>query len=284
MGIKRKPPTQKIQANRIFNRREISKVLSEIESRQGAGILKRTFSKDSFKRSICFTGPAGVGKSTLIANLLQAVGEEKRIAWLACDPSSVISGGSLLGDRIRLAGSRISENIFVRSLSTRSTQAFSPAVRDMEVYLETLFDEVWVETAGSGQTQQEVAKISGLTILVLQPETGDDIQWMKSGIRELADIFVVHKADLKGSELMMKSLIENGVRKDRVVLASSKSKEGLGEFLDLLTKVKSEIKWKNRLLALHFAHARDLFFERSLKAIEVKFERQRASLALNPYV
>jgi LAO/AO transport system kinase len=195
----------------------------------------------------------------------------------------MLSGGSLLGDRIRLSQSEIPKNVFIRSLSTRSTQAFSPAVRDMEVYLESLFDEVWVETAGSGQTQQEVTQISGLSILILQPETGDEIQWMKSGVRELADLFVVHKCDLPGASTMMQSLIENGVSSENILLVSSKTGAGLQELMDLIERKRTNTTWKSKLQAIHLAHARALFLEKALSRELKKFEKVKRAWANKPY-
>src|SRR5690606_35063197 len=112
------------------------------------------------------------------------------------------SGGSFLGDRIRISGQEVPDNLFIRSLSTRSPAAFSKSIRDIQIFLERHFDQVWVETAGTGQTQSEVSQISGLTVLILQPETGDEVQWMKSGLRECVDVFIVNKADLPGAEEM----------------------------------------------------------------------------------
>ncbi|MDB5036473.1 MAG: transport system ATPase, partial [Bacteriovoracaceae bacterium] len=97
-----------------------------------------------------------------------------------------------------------------------------------------------------------------MTILVLQPETGDEIQWMKSGVRELADLFVVHKSDLGGAELMMQSLIENGAHKNRVVQVSSSMGRGLEDLLNAIKLVQTEMEWNRRLRSLHLAHARDL--------------------------
>jgi LAO/AO transport system kinase len=266
-------------------RKNIAERLSLIENRAPAtkAMLRKMFSKESFKKTLCFTGPAGVGKSSLIASLLKTRSAEKSLAWLACDPSSVVTKGSLLGDRIRLQGFDLPDNVFVRSVSTRSTQAFSPALRDMEVYLENLFDEVWIETAGAGQTQQEVTQIAGFTILVLQPETGDEIQWMKSGVRELADFFIVHKADLAGSDQMVQSLIENGAPKNRVIEVSSRERRGLRECLEHIDRARQVIDWKSRLHAVHLAHARDAFLEKRLRDFQREFREVQSRYLRNPY-
>ena len=265
--------------------RELAEFISRIENRDSKALktLARFFSKDSFKKTVCFTGPAGVGKSTLIAKLSALKTKKSKLAWLACDPSSPKSGGSLLGDRIRISNENLSNNLFIRSLSTRSTSAFSKAIRDIEVFLEKNFDEVWVETAGSGQTQSEVARLSALTVLVLQPETGDEIQWMKSGVREWADLFFVHKADLKGADLLAKSLVEQGADPENVVQVSSKTGAGLESALDCLQRAQKKLNWKERSKILHYEHAKALYLEKALQKIEKNFEKQSARIAERPY-
>jgi LAO/AO transport system kinase len=268
-----------------INRREISQTISDIEQRDPQILkdLARHFTKDSLKRSVCFTGPAGVGKSSLIAQLASLASESEKLAWIACDPSSPKSGGSVLGDRIRLSGKEISDNLYVRSMSTRSTQAFSKAVRDVQIYLENYFDQVWVETAGSGQTQAEVARISGVTVLILQPETGDEVQWMKSGVREWADIFVVNKSDLPGAESLAKSLIEEGASEDCVVLASAKDQKGLHEILKAIQSFQVQMSWEQRGQILHQEHAKALYLERELLRLDRAFESNKPALLAEPY-
>lgn len=268
-----------------FSRAEISPFISAIEDRDPKALKKLSafFNKDSLRRTICFTGPAGVGKSTLISNLLPIAAKDRKIAWLACDPSSPQSGGSLLGDRIRISGKDISENIFIRSMSTRGTSAFSQSIRDVEIYLESFFDEIWVETAGSGQTQSEVAQISALTVLIIQPETGDEIQWMKSGVRELADLYVIHKSDLPGADSMEKSLVEMGALPEKIVKVSSKKIEGFSEALNLIRSSLLKLNWKNRKTDLHRQLAEALYFERETKKLKASFQKKLKSLLSKPY-
>ncbi len=283
--MKGQPKKKLKEGLRPFNRRELSLMISAIENRDSQSMreLKKCFHSRSLEKTICFTGPAGVGKSSLISRLAQIKSRDQKIAWLACDPSSIQTGGSVLGDRIRLSGSEISSNLFVRSLATRSTEAFPHCIRDIEIFLEPYFDEVWVETAGSGQTQQEVGQISALTVLVLQPETGDEIQWMKSGMREVGDLFVVHKADLKGTDLMMQSLIEQGITPQKIFKISSKNQEGLDRFLDELARFRKSLVTSAKLKSLHLSHAHDHFFESRMKNIEAEFQKKKAKLTLNPY-
>lgn len=268
-----------------MNRRELSTEITKIENRETKTLKKlgKLYVPDSLRKTICFTGPAGVGKSTLIAQLALEASLTQKIAWLACDPSSPQTGGSLLGDRVRLAQDSANDRLFVRSFATRSTSAFSRSIRDVEIYLESFFDQVWVETAGSGQTQSEVARLSAITVLILQPESGDDIQWMKSGVRDWADLFIINKADLPGSELMAESLIEHGAAKDRVILTSTKRLRGLSEVLQSLQVLQQTQQWKSRARLLHREHARSLFFESELKNVEKAFEKKSIGWIKNPY-
>lgn len=238
---------------RPMHRKEISSFISQLE-RQDTQALKKLeayFSQDSFRKTVCFTGPAGVGKSTLIASLFPFLPPNQKIAWLACDPTSPVSGGSLLGDRIRLSGYDIHKNHFVRSLATRGTSAFSRAIRDMEVFLEHFFDEVWVETAGIGQTQIEVTSLSAITVLLFQPETGDEIQWMKSGLREKADLFVINKSDLLGAEAMVQCLKQERIPEGRIFMTSAFRGEGLKNFYTGLQVFQKNMKWFKRCKELH---------------------------------
>ena len=153
-------------------------------------------------RVIAFTGSGGVGKSTLIGKLIPIVREEgRKVAVLACDPQSPLSGGALLGDRFRM-GSPVDDGIFIRSLAAVSGHA---AVADhLEMIIRLLeafgFDVILLETAGSGQGDVEVRNLADIVVLLLQPESGDDVQWEKAGILECADVIVIHKADLPGAE------------------------------------------------------------------------------------
>jgi LAO/AO transport system kinase len=266
-------------------RREISRTISQLENRDEGAFerLSELFHRHSLKKTVCFTGPAGVGKSSLLSHLAKISAEKKLVCWLACDPSSPKTGGSLLGDRIRISGQEVSKNIFIRSLSTRSQSAFSKAIRDIQIYLEAYFDQIWVETAGTGQTQSDVSQISGLTVLILQPETGDEIQWMKSGIRECADIFVINKADLAGAQSMAQSLIELGAAEDRVFLVSTKTRQGLRELLQGLARVQENFQWPERLKSMHKALSRSLFLEMAAKRLESEFQRGESLWLKNPY-
>jgi LAO/AO transport system kinase len=152
---------------------------------------------------IGITGPPGAGKSTLVNQLINKLSiDGKRIAILAIDPSSPFNMGSLLGDRIRMAEQFNKPNVYIRSLATRgSLGGLSAKTIEMTDVLKSGdFDYIIVETVGVGQSEVEIAGIADITIVVLVPEAGDEIQSIKSGLMEIADIFVVNKADREGAD------------------------------------------------------------------------------------
>lgn len=269
----------------IDSRLEIAETLSRVENRDPRTLksLSSFFHKDSLKRTICFTGPAGVGKSTLVAQLLSRLSHDLRVAWLAFDPSSPKSGGSLLGDRIRSSELSLSESVFIRSLATRSSSAFQKSVRDLEIYLESLFDWVFVETAGTGQTQVEVTRLAALTVLILQPETGDEIQWLKSGIRDLADLVIIHKADLPGADEIAKDLTDFGIPESRIFKVSSQTGLGHPELWSFLMDHHHRLDWPARRNELHRELAKQLFFEAAFQKLHKAFQKKALMLTKNPY-
>jgi len=158
---------------------------------------------------IGITGPPGAGKSTLVNGLIQYyVDKGLKVAVLAVDPTSPFNMGSLLGDRIRMASHYTNPNVFIRSLATRGSLGGLSAktIEITDILKAAGFDKIIIETVGVGQSEIEIAGIADTTVLVLVPEAGDDIQNMKSGIMEIADIFVVNKADRPGSDLFKANL------------------------------------------------------------------------------
>jgi LAO/AO transport system kinase len=153
-------------------------------------------------RIVAFTGSGGVGKSSLIGRLIGVVrNQQLSVAVLACDPQSPLSGGALLGDRFRM-GSPTDDGVFIRSLAALSGHG---AVADhLDVMIGLLeafgFDVIFLETVGSGQGDVAVRNLADVVVLLLQPESGDDVQWEKAGILECADVVVIHKADLPTAE------------------------------------------------------------------------------------
>jgi LAO/AO transport system ATPase len=192
-------------------------------------------------RVVAVTGSAGVGKSTLIGKLIEQLrGDGKRVAVLACDPQSPLSGGALLGDRFRMPVRADDEGVFIRSLATASGQgAVADNLDAMVRLLEAFgFDVVLIETVGAGQGDTAVRDLADGLVLLLQPETGDDLQWEKAGLLEVADVVVIHKADLPGAdrvEAQVRSLLNlPGCREVPVVRVSSRTEEGVPDLIKMI--------------------------------------------------
>ena len=153
-------------------------------------------------RVIALTGSGGVGKSTLLGKMIDhARGAGRTVAVLACDPQSPVTGGALLGDRIRM-GSRMDDGVFIRSLAAPGGRG--AVAENLPLLLRVLasfgFDLIFLETVGAGQGDTAVRDLADLVALLVQPESGDELQWEKAGVLEVADVVVVHKADLPGAE------------------------------------------------------------------------------------
>jgi LAO/AO transport system ATPase len=152
---------------------------------------------------VAFTGSGGVGKSSLLGAVAAHLATtNQRVGILACDPESPVTGGALLGDRCRISGGCNSERIFVRSLATASgQQGVAPNINLMLDLMKAFgFDRIFVETVGAGQGDIAIRDVADIVVLVLQPQTGDELQWEKAGILEIANIVVVNKSDLPGAD------------------------------------------------------------------------------------
>jgi LAO/AO transport system kinase len=168
-----------------------------------ATVMERLYDHANRSDIVGITGPPGAGKSTLIDRLVSKLRARKqRVAVLAIDPSSPFSGGAVLGDRVRMVDHYGDAGVYIRSLSTRGSHGgLSRAARQIVTLLEAFkFDVIIVETAGVGQTELAIMDLAHTTVVVTVPEGGDGIQIMKAGLNEIADIFVVNKADRDGAD------------------------------------------------------------------------------------
>jgi LAO/AO transport system kinase len=194
-------------------------------------------------RVVALTGGGGVGKSTLAGKLIELARRHgQTVAVLACDPQSPLSGGALLGDRFRMPAGP-DDGVFIRSLAAAGgrgalAEHLDPLVRLLEAFG---FDLVLVETVGAGQGDTAVRDLADVLVLLLQPETGDDLQWEKAGLLEVADVVVIHKADMPGTERVesqvLSSLGLSAAPAPPVLRVSARSGEGLDRLWEAISAI-----------------------------------------------
>jgi LAO/AO transport system kinase len=218
--------------------RGVSRLITLIENQDadGAALLKRLQPSNSKAAVIGITGYPGAGKSTLIAQLVTAYRRQNmKVAILAIDTSSPVSGGAILGDRIRMQEHCLDSGVFIRSMAARGhyggvARATADAVRVLKA---AGFDIILVETIGVGQADIEIASIAGTVVMVVAPGLGDEVQAMKAGLLEVAHIVVVNKGDREGADATIRDLAEWTARVVRTVATKG---EGLPELIQAIAE------------------------------------------------
>jgi LAO/AO transport system kinase len=224
------------------DRRSLARAISMVDNSDpdSPSIVREIFSLTGKSRTIGFTGSAGAGKSSLIGALLrsfQSLGY--RVAVLAVDPTSPITGGAILGDRVRMQVTMEDHNVFMRSLASRgAVGGVSKSLRNVIRILDVAgFDLILVESVGAGQLEVEISEIVDITIVVLIPQTGDNIQSIKAGLNEIGDIYAINKGDVEGSDNLFDSILEfvGGTnRKPSVLKVSARTGEGVTDLAALI--------------------------------------------------
>ena len=180
------------------DQRGLARAISRAESGRGEALVHALFERSGRARTVGLTGPPGVGKSTLTSQLVTiARAQGRKVGVVSVDPSSPFSHGAILGDRIRLGDHFTDPGVFIRSMASRGhLGGLAGATGDAVMLMDAFgLDAIFVETVGVGQSEIEIAELADTTVVVLQPGSGDSVQLLKAGILEIADIFVVNKAD-----------------------------------------------------------------------------------------
>ena len=202
--------TQILQDIKLGNFQAIARAITMVENMlDGSEVLLQHLSAQKDTKVVGITGPPGAGKSTLVNALLHYwMQQNKRIAVIAVDPSSPFNLGALLGDRIRMAEFYNHPNVYIRSLASRGALGglHHQIYEVTDILKHANFDYILVETVGVGKSEIDIAGMADCTVVTLVPEAGDEIQTLKSGIMEIADVFVVNKADRPLAESLINSL------------------------------------------------------------------------------
>jgi LAO/AO transport system kinase len=280
--------------------RAIARAATAIENRrpEAEGLLRALFPHTGRARIVGITGAPGAGKSTLVDQFtreLRAAGE--RVGVLAVDPTSPFSGGAILGDRVRMMQHHADPGVFIRSMATRGALGgLAGATSDVALLLDAGGSNyVLVETVGVGQDEVEIARMADVTVVVLVPGLGDDVQALKAGIMEIADVFIINKADLAGAEKLEREVefaLSLAARNDGwrppVVRAVSTSGQGVAEALEAVRGFLERGPRRERRAAAGWAvRLREMWRERLAETLaEAEIEEAASEVALrrrDPY-
>jgi len=267
--------------------RALARAITAIEndSAQASQLMKALFPYSGNATVIGVTGSPGAGKSTLVDQLAREYRkQEKTIGIIAVDPTSPYTGGAILGDRIRMQAHHADNGIYIRSMATRGfLGGLAPATADVATLLDAAGKEiVFVETVGVGQDEIDIVRLADVTVVILVPGMGDDVQTIKAGIMEIADIFVINKSDREGAERVereIRAMQTLAIRRDDwtppIVKTVASNGTGVPDLVKAIGSYRQYLKGKDLMLRKKVSNWRERLVEMLRKALLDRMIREQ---------
>jgi LAO/AO transport system kinase len=267
--------------------RAVARAISTVEDRRpgSSELLKALFPYTGQARILGLTGSPGAGKSTLVDQLAKHYRKQNQsVGIIAVDPTSPYSGGAILGDRIRMQDHFGDSGIYIRSMATRgSLGGLARATADVSTVLDASGrDLIMVETVGVGQDEVDIVRLADITVVILVPGMGDDVQTIKAGIMEIADIFVINKSDREGAERVereIRAMQALAAREDNwtppIIKTVASEGQGIAELAEAISQYESYLKKENLLLKRNVENWRERLVEMLRDAM---LEKARAEI------
>lgn len=277
-----------VERLRAGDSRALARAISAVENRSpdSLHLLKTLFPYSGKGRILGLTGSPGAGKSTLVDQLARHYRREhKTLGIIAVDPTSPYTGGAILGDRIRMQDHHADPGIYIRSMATRgSLGGLARTTADVATVLDASGrDLILIETVGVGQDEIDIVRLADITVVILVPGMGDDVQTIKAGIMEIADIFVINKSDREGAERVEREIVAMqslAMRQDHwtppVIKTVASEGKGIRELAVAIAKYEGYLKKENLLLKRNIQNWRERLIEMLRDAM---LEKARAELS-----